>query len=150
MESEPWDPNHGIRRLNPKMESEPWNPKVESEDGVRTMESEGGVRGCPRQVLQPFGRPNLENPYASSDLHQQCDVSIYKNILHSGTLSSHPVQLVFATISCFPRDEMFGLGDCPCLFLHALLENSARGLAGIEPGMACSAQLVSIQLAFFS
>ena len=36
---------------------------------------------------------------------------------------------------------------CPRLLLHALLENFARGLAGIKPGMPCSAQLVFIELA---
>ena len=148
MASEPWNPKveseDGVRA----MASEPWSPKVEFEDGVRTMGSEGGVRGCLRQVLQLFGRPNLENLYASSGLHQQCDVSIYKYNLRPGTASSQHVCLVFLRLVVFPGNEMFGLGDCPCLILHALIENFARGLAGIEPGTICSARLFPVELIF--
>ena len=112
------------------------------------MESEGGVRGCLRQVLQLSGRPDLGDLYASSSLHQQCNVSIYKYSLHSETASSQHVRLVFPCLVVFLRFEMLGLGDCPCLILHALIENLARGLAGIEPGTVCSEQLFPVQLVF--
>ena len=132
VESEDGDRTMGSKPWNPKVESEdgvrtmasePWNPKVESEDGVRTMEpegglrrrspkeeSEGGVRGCLRQVLHLSGRPNLGDLHASSGLHQQCDVSIYKYCLHSGVASSQHVRLVFPCPVVFLRFEMFGLG----------------------------------------
>ena len=148
-----WSPSHGIRTMESEGRVRRWSPNhgirtMESEGRVRRRspkeESEGGARGNLRQVLQLFGRPNLGDLYASSSLHQQCNVSIYEYSLHSGTASSRRVRLVLPYLVVFLVNKMIRLESSLCFILHALIENFARGLAGIEPGVTCSARLDSI------